>query len=104
MAARTVMGVSSGSSTREKAVNTPIPGPMAACAMSTGPAPPARICRSAAGSSARSRARNSRRVAAPASGARLRQTRTMDDARAFAPMPTERAARSVLTGHVPSMT
>ena len=43
-AVRTIIGVSSGSSTRAQAAKTPMPGPSAACAMSTGPVPPTGCC------------------------------------------------------------
>ena len=46
---------------------------------------------------------NSRRVHFPASGARLRQTRTMLEARALVPLATVRLAISVRIGQVPVM-
>ena len=62
-----------------------MPGPIEAWAMSTGAiALSCNVC-SAAGSSARSARRNSPRVTLGASAGRLRQTRTMEDARALLP-------------------
>lgn len=46
---------------------------------------------------------NSRRVTLRASSARLRQTRTMLDARALDPLAIVRFASSVRMGHVPVM-
>ena len=60
-------------------------GPIAAWARSTGAMLPCCKARSAAGSSRWSSARNWRRVADGASARRGRQTRTMDEARAFVP-------------------
>ena len=100
-AARIVMGVSSGSSTLAAEVKTPIPGPNAACAMSTGPTAAERIFARASGSVARNFAMNSRRVMAGALLERFRHTRTMDEARAFEPCPLILLAFSVRIGHVP---
>ena len=80
-----------------------MPGPMAACARSTGAMLPRWRWTSATGSSALSAATNSRRVAVGASAARLRQTRTMLEARALVPMPSMRFLRSVRIGQVPLM-
>ena len=80
-----------------------MPGPMAACARSTGAMLPRCRCASATGSSALSAVTNSRRVAVGASAARGRQTRTMLEARALVPMPIIALARSVRIGQVPLM-
>ena len=67
-----------------------MPGPMAACARSTGAMLPRCRWASATGSSALSAVMNSRRVAVGASAARGRQTRMMLDASAFVPEPLMR--------------
>ena len=79
-----------------------MPGPIEAWAMSTGAiAASCNVC-SAAGSSARSARRNSPRVTLGASAGRLRQTRTMEEARALAASLQRIRSLSVRIGHVPS--
>ena len=85
-ASRTEICLPSVSTTLEYRVKIAIPGPMAACAKSTGATLPRWRRARAAGSSALSAFRNSRRVAADALSARIRQTRTMLEASAFDPV------------------
>ena len=80
-----------------------MPGPMALCARSTG-AMLLRWSFCKAGRSSRfSSAIKLRRVTMGASSGRLRHTRTIEDARAFVPLPIVRPVRSVLIGQVPVM-
>ena len=79
-----------------------MPGPMLACARSTGAMLPRWRSRSAAGSSRLSALRKSRRVVRGASSGRGRQTRTTEDAKALT--RTLRATvSSVRMGQVPVM-
>src|SRR5690606_17400956 len=77
-----------------------IPGPIAACAKSTGAILAACIVFIALGNSLRSSRKKSRRVVEIADSARGRHERTMDEARALAPSPMLLVARSVRIGHV----
>ena len=79
-----------------------MPGPIAACAMSTGAMALAWRVVSAGGSSRLSARRNSARLTLAASSGRLRQTRTIEEASALVPRPIMRLASSVRIGHVPS--
>src|ERR1035438_10481280 len=83
---------------REK---TAIPGPMAACARSTGAMLPFCKLRRACGRSFLRDERKSLRVVIGASSARGRHARTIEEARAFVPRPTFRVLNSDLNGHVP---
>src|SRR5260221_2693114 len=78
-----------------------MPGPMAACAKSTGAMLPRWRWANATGSSALSAVRNSPRVAVGAFVGRGRQTRMMLEARAVELIPRDLVARSVLIGQVP---
>src|ERR1039457_4685229 len=82
---------------REK---TAMPGPIAACARSTGAMLPFCRLRSACGSSFLSEARKSLRVVIGAAAGRGRQARTIEDARAFVPLATGRLLNSLRIGHV----
>ena len=100
-ALRTVMGLPSDSSTWAYLENTPIPGPMALWARSTGAMLLlCSFCR-AGRSSRRNSAIRLRRVVLGASAGRLRQTSTMEEARAFVPCATDLPGLSVRIGHVP---
>ncbi|OPZ30761.1 MAG: hypothetical protein BWY99_02918 [Synergistetes bacterium ADurb.BinA166] len=97
----TDIGVPSASRTAEYCEKTPIPGPMEACARSTGAIEEAVISSSASGSARFSSRRNSLRETVGAEGPRRRQTRTTEEARALAPIPTGLLLSSVRIGHVP---
>src|SRR4051812_10918985 len=83
---------------REK---TAMPGPIAACARSTGAIFPFCKFRSAAGISRFIAARKSLRVVMPADSGRGLQTRTIEDAKALVPLATGRLLNSLRIGQVP---
>jgi hypothetical protein len=95
------MGDPSDSITFEYLVKTDIPGPMDACARSTGAMLPHWRSDNATGSSFFREAINSRRVASGASEGLGRQTRTIEEARALVPIATLLTLLSLLIGHVP---
>ena len=101
----TRIGVPSASSTAAYWLKMAMPGPMIACDRSTGATgeftPPRVISSRASGSTALSSRMNSRLLTVLASLARLRQTKMMLDASAFAPEPTIRFPSSVRIGQVP---
>src|SRR6266545_3030863 len=81
-----------------------MPGPIAACARSTGAILPCCNSRRAGASSFLSVDRNSRREAEGAFSGRGRQTSTIEDARAFVPLPTFLVFISERIGQVPVIT
>ena len=96
-------GVPSASSTCLKRENTPIPGPMADCAKSTGAMLLSCSFFRAGRNSRRRMLMRLRRVVWGASSGRLRQTSTMEEARAFVPWAIVLTLLSVRMGHVPVM-
>ena len=87
-AVRTRIAEPSGSSTFAYRLKIAIPGPIDACARSTGAMLPCWRVRSASGISRLRLATKSLRVVMPASIERGRQTRTIDEASAFVPIET----------------
>ena len=91
-AVRTVIGVPSASSTASYRLKIAMPGPMIACDRSTGatgecsPSLSRVMASRASGSASLSWRTNCRREIVPASFARGRQTRMMEEARALVPM------------------
>lgn len=80
-----------------------MPGPMADCAISTGAMLDFWRFSNEVSSSFLSSRRKFLRVHVEAVFSRLRQTRTMEEARAFVSMAFVRTLLSVRTGHVPVM-
>ncbi|OPZ54443.1 MAG: hypothetical protein BWY91_01649 [bacterium ADurb.BinA028] len=99
-AVRTLIADPSASTTLLYAVKTAIPGPIAACARSTGAMLPCWSSRSAPGSRSLRAARKPRRVVASACSGRGRQARTTDEASALVSRPTIRLLNSVRIGQV----
>ncbi|MFC7765766.1 hypothetical protein [Leucobacter soli] len=99
-ASRTGMLDPSDSITSEYFEYTAIPGPMAACARSTGATLPCCRARNASGNVARSSAEKLRRSIGGASSGRGRSARTIEDARALVPLAIMRLLSSERTGHV----
>ena len=107
--ARMLMDEPSASSTAAYLEKTAMPGPMIACERSTGATgersspEPLVISSSASGSTPFNSRMNSRREMEGAAAARLRQTRTMLEARALAPIPRIRNFCSLRSGQVPTI-
>lgn len=78
-----------------------MPGPIDACARSTGATLPCWSAVTAVASSRLSAAMKSLRETAGASTGRGRHTRTIEDASAFEPLATIRLPSSLRMGHVP---
>ena len=100
-AVRTRIAEPSGSRTFAYRLKTAIPGPIDAWARSTGAMLPCWSVRSASGISRLRLATKSLRVVIPASAVAGRQTRTIDEARAFVPLAIIRLPSSVRIGQVP---